>query len=242
MSSPATNAAPAPLILTTDEARALSALRISGRRLIRAPTGWQVLARGDARTRPLATLDDASTARLLAAGRLSETDHGALILGDAHAPAARTSRSGTPPDRAFLLATTTRPASRAPGFLGLARKAERGDGPLSPRQIRAGLALIRDAEAATRQSGLVMDPASPMRDRDVRRTWRGGGVDAGARARASLRRLRAQVTEAAFALGWSACVDARSLTWLARRHIQPRDRIGKALACALEDIADGYGL
>ncbi len=230
------------MIFTTDEQRALHALRVSGRRLVRTSGGWRVHAGGDARTRALARLDPTSTARLLAAGRLRHTDGGGLVLA-ASAPeqheAAPSARPAGPPDCAFHIAAAPRFA-RGAGFLGLARQAERGEGPLSRRGVHAGLLLIKDAEAATRQSGLVMDWAGVPRDRDVRRTWRGGGVDAGARARASLARLRSRTGEGDFVLSWSACVDARSLKWLARRYCLRPASAGARLSAALEHLADAY--
>lgn len=230
------------MILTTDEARTLNALRASGRRLVRTPTDWRVHARGDARTRPLAILDLSSAARLVAAGRLCEAPGGGLILAsDVERPQPQRAEISLP-DASFFVAIAARNRPASPGFIGLARKAEQGHGPLSRRAVRAGLTLIKDAEAAIRQSGLTMDFTAAPQDRDARRAWRGGGVDAGARARAALRRLRSNAGESAYALGWSACVDARSLSWLAARHSFPRSSAAERLAAALETLADAYGL
>lgn len=230
------------MILTTDEARALRALKVSGRRLLPIESEWRVHARGDARTRPLARLDHASAMHLLAARRLRPASHGGLVLTTAsHIEEEGAAVSPTAPDRAFLIAGTPRPGHK-PGFAGLARKAEAGLGPLSRRAAHAGLILIKDAEAATRQSGLAPDYTAPPRDRDARRTWRGGGVDAGARARASVRRVKEKIDPLSFNVCWQACVEARSLKGLAATFGFHRRDAPEKLAAALEALADGYGI
>ena len=231
------------MILTVDEARALRALNVSGRRMLRQSDGWRVHPRGDARTRPLARLDFASVARLLARGRLRETSGGGLVLATelATEPARDTTQpAATPPDPAFIVASAPRTQSRGAGFHGLARQAEHGEGPLSRRAVRAGLTLVKDAEASNRQSGLVMNWSAIPRDRDAQRYWRGGGVDAGARARIKLAGIKARAGEAAFAMSWAACVEGRSLKWLARRFGFPTRNAALKLAEALNRLADAY--
>ena len=226
------------MILTTDEARALRALNVSGRRLLRQADGWRVHPRGDARTRPLARLDFASVTRLLAGGRLREANGGGLILGATPDDTPHT--RNTPPDPAFIVASAPRTQSRGAGFHGLARQAERGEGPLSRRAVRAGLTLIKDAEASNRQSGLVMNWAAIPRDRDVQRYWRGGGIDAGARARIKLAAINKHAGKTAFAIAWAACVEGRSLKWLTSRFDFPKRIAGSKLAESLEQLADAY--
>lgn len=228
------------MILTTDEARALRALDVSGRRMIRRDGAWCVHPRGDARTRPLARLDLASAARLFAAGRLREAKGGGLILAAPHPREPTHSRPPSTPDRAFIAASAPRTQTRGAGFHGLARQAEHGQGPLSRRAVRAGLLLIKDAEAANRQSGLVMDWSGTPRDRDARRSWRGGGVDAGARARLKLARIEKAAGEQVYRLAWVACVEGASLKSLAHRFGLPLRQPGPQLAEALEAIADAY--
>ncbi len=230
------------MILTVDEARVLRALDISGRRLLRGADGWSVHARGDARTRSLARLDFASAARLLASGRLREAPGGGLVRADT-APCNNTNSAHArepTPDLAFQLASAPHKRARGAGFQGLVRQAERGEGPLTRRAAAAGIELIKDAETSTRQSGLVMNWSAIPSDRDARRVWRGGGVDAGARARIKLSRIRARAGDPSFSLSWLACVEARSLKWLAKRYGFPSRTIADRLAHALESLADAY--
>jgi hypothetical protein len=147
--------APETGIVRDVNARLLSTLRISGRRVVEmAPGAWAVLGRPDRRTRRMMSVDGATVARLLAERKLCLTTDGACVLADGVIAPPPPSLSAN----AFIAAGRTRRKGDAgKGFLGLAVLARRGQGPLNLRQVKAGLRLIADAELDSNSRGLTMN-------------------------------------------------------------------------------------
>ncbi len=218
--------------------RLLVALRISGRRLVEVRPGvWAVLTRDDRRARRLMTVDGDTVARLLHDQKLQHTSDGACVLADGLVIAPPPSTS------AWALIAAGRPRrSREPakGFLGLAVLARRGAGPLSMRQVKAGLRLVADAEREHNSSGLTMNWGAGPTDRSARGPQRGGQTSSAASASAQLKRVRALAGEAAWRLAWMACVDGATLAALKEKAGLSQREVGAALARALEQIAYAY--
>lgn len=236
MSAVATDKAPA---AKPDMAgRLLVALRISGRRLVEVrPGAWSVLTRDDRRARRLMTVDGDMVARLLGEQKLRLTGDGACVLADGLIIAPPPSTS------AWALIAAGRPRrSREPakGFLGLAVLARRGAGPLSMRQVKAGLRLVADAEREHNSSSLTMNWDAGPSDRRARGPHRGGQTASAANASAQLKRVRALAGEDAWRLAWLACVDGATLSALRQKSGLSQREVGVALARALEQIANAY--
>ncbi|MDZ4761741.1 MAG: DUF6456 domain-containing protein [Alphaproteobacteria bacterium] len=216
--------------------RAARMLQVSGRRLMCLGAEWGVLAGGDRRTRPMTRLSAGSAARLIASGVVKRAPGGGFVLAEA---AGREHAPETGPG-IFIVAGAPRSRRRGVGFQGLAQRALVGEGPLSLRQMRAGVRLIADAEASLRSRGLTMNwDAAPV-DR-VRRGGGTGGLGAPAREAARrIARLRSEVGDGLMDLAWAACVQGCPLGALERRHGLAARSGSARLALALERLAAAY--
>jgi hypothetical protein len=122
----------------------------------------------------------------------------------------------------------------------MAMLARRGRGPLSLRQVQAGLRLIADAERAAADSRVTMNWDAEPVTRQKR-----GGSDGGRRGDAKLTarfldRLRAKLGDETWRLLWALCVDGESLKALKKRFaIGQRDAHAR-VAEALERLAEAY--
>lgn len=216
--------------------RALRALCISGRQLVRVSAGWSVMSGVDRRRRARLALTDEEVARLVGEGRLKATDDGVYLLADV--------RIEAPPKIepwAFIVADKRRTAKHAGiGFTSLAIRARKGDGPLTMRHVQAGLRLIADAERRDTSGGLTMDwDAGPV-DRQRRGGTNGGRRGTAAQAAHRLRRVRGLMSANAWALVWAICVEAMSLRGVRERFGIGHRRVGKVVAEALEAAALAY--
>jgi len=218
--------------------RLLVALRISGRRLVELrPGAWAVLARADRRARRLMAVDGDTVARLLHERKLQRTDDGACVLAEGLVAAPR------PIVSAWALIAAGRPrrsGEPSKGFLGLAVLARRGAGPLSMRQVKAGMRLIADAEREHNSAGLTMNWDAGPTDKRARGPQRGGQTLSAASASARLKRVRALAGEDAWRLAWLACVDGATLEALKEKTGLPQRAVGAALARALAQLANAY--
>lgn len=229
------------LLARDPAARLLSTLRISGRRLVEMqPGAWAVLGRPDKRTRKLLTVDGDMVARLLAEQKLRATQDGACVLAD--------DGMVTPPPPAisacaFIAAGRARRGGEpAKGFLGLAVLARRGLGPLSMRQVKAGLRLMADAEQETNSKGLTMNWDAGPAGKGRRGPRKGGQSAAASSATVRLKRVRALAGEGAWRLAWLTCVEGASMVSVKAQTGLSRRKVGAALAHALETIATAYEL
>ena len=222
-------------------ARAMRALSISGRRLMRGRDGgWGVYGTSDRRRRPLARLDEEVVAQLAREGHLVDVGEGTLALAGLEEE--RTLTPVPPPRRVFVAAVARKPGRRGGGigFASLAMLAREARGPLSLRHVQAGLRLVRDAERAAADMRLTMNwDAGPVTRQRRGSVPVGPGGDA-QRAVRELQVLRESLKDATWRLVWSLCVDGDSLRAIARRFgIGPRDVHG-AVASALEALAGAY--
>lgn len=219
-------------------ARLLSTLRISGRRVVEMQPGmWAVLGRPDRRTRRLLFVDSATVERLLAEGKLRHAPEGGCVLADGVIAPPPPSVTAC----AFIAAgRPRRKGALAKGFLGLAVLARRGQGPLSLRQVKAGLRLIADAEREASSKGLTMNwDAGPVDARQLG-PRKGGQSAAAANAAASLKRVRSLAGERSWELAWLACVEGATLQTIKTRLGLGQRAIGAAISRALEDVANAY--
>jgi|JI10StandDraft_1071094.scaffolds.fasta_scaffold02130_28 hypothetical protein len=230
--------APETGIVRDVNARLLSTLRISGRRVVEmAPGAWAVLGRPDRRTRRMMSVDGATVARLLAERKLCLTTDGACVLADGVIAPPPPSLSAN----AFIAAGRTRRKGDAgKGFLGLAVLARRGQGPLNLRQVKAGLRLIADAELDSNSRGLTMNWDAGPADAQRRGPRRGGQSASAASAAAKLKRVRGLAGEASWRLAWLACIEGATLKSIKTQTGLGQRTLGPALARALEDIANAY--
>lgn len=218
--------------------RLLSILRISGRRLVEMQPGvWAVLNGADRRTRRLLAVDGDVVSRLLAQGKLRATGDGACVLADGIV--------GPPPPsisaNAFIAAgRPQRSGEPAKGFLGLAVLARRGRGPLSLRQVKAGLRLIADAERESNSKGLTMNWDAGPADANRRGPRKGGQTSSASSASAMLKRVRDLAGEDSWRLAWLACVEGATLQSIKTRMSLSQRGLGVALSRALEDVANAY--
>jgi len=219
-------------------ARALAALRISGRRLAELRPGlWAVLSRADRRSRAMVVVDGETVARLLADGSIRETEDGDCVLseGAVIAPAPSLSLWAL-----IAAGRKWRSTESFKGFIGLAVLARRGEGPLSMRQVKAGMRLVADAELETNSGGLTMNWDAGPSDRRRRGPQGGGQSASSAQASARLKRVQALAGEEAWKLAWIACVEGVSLKDLKARSGLGQRTLGPALARALEQLANAY--
>ncbi len=222
---------------------ALRMMKVSGRRMLARRGGWAVVAGKAARMQTYAVLSREEGERLIADGAVQAAAGGGYVLTGAEVRAveSESARVRASPAAFFVAArggAVRRRASGA-GFLALANRAREGDGPLSLRQVEAGLRLIADAEQAGRDPKLSMRWDGVVRDGGGGAS--GGGLSPVARgAERRLRRVRTEAGERAFMLAWAACVEARPMVVLAVRAGVGAKRAAGMLAAALEKIAKGY--
>lgn len=220
-------------------ARLLRALAQPGRRLVARGEGWSVHARGDRRTRALAVAAAAEVRALAESGRIAPAPDGDGYVAAEEAHTFDAAARFVPPAGWRPQLAASRGAAHGAGFVGLARRAEAGQGPLSRRGALAGARLIADAEAAAADRALSMNweglPRDPSRTPGPAAP---GGRSAGARAR--IARLKAAAPARSLAIAWAACVEGRSLVRLAAAFNLGSGGGAQALAEALETLADVY--
>lgn len=222
-------------------ARAIRALSISGRRLLKGRDGsWGVFATRDRRRRPLARIDAEAVGRLSREGHLVETSEGSLVLADAQD--VREAAPVTPPRWVYVAASARRPGARSGGvgFAGLAMLANQGRGPLLLRHVQAGLRLVGDAERASADMRLTMNwDAGPV-TRHRRSGVEGGATGDAQRAIRELQALRERTGEQVWRLLWALCVDGESLRAVQRRCGLKSRETQAAVVGALEALANAY--
>lgn len=222
-------------------ARAMRALSISGRRLLRGRDGrWRVHATNDRRRRPLAKLDAAVVEQLAREGHLVDAGAGALVLAGQDEERALTPEA--PPRWVFVASAARRPGARSGGigFAGLAMLARQARGPLSLRHVQAGLRLVRDAEQASSDTRLTMNWDCGPVTRQRRSGVSGGASGDALRAMRELQRLRAILKEPTWRLVWSLCVDGDSLRAIERRFELQARTVHAVVVEALEKLAAAY--
>jgi len=216
--------------------RALRALSLSGRRLVRTRVGWSVLMSSDRRRRGRLVLTDAEVAALVEGERLRECEADMYALADMVVKP----RPVIEP-WAFMVATRRDNArQQGRGFTALAWRARKGEGPLTMRHVEAGLRLIKDVEQRESSRGLTMDwDAGPV-DRQRRSGTSGGFRGIAAKASERVRRVRRQMSVDGFNLVWALCVEALPLRTLAARFRISKRAIEEVVAEALEEVALAY--
>lgn len=125
------------------------------------------------------------------------------------------------------------------GFVGMARQAREGGGPISLRHALAGLRLIADAERAAADTRLTMDWDAGPSTKTRRGASGGGGRVGDARAAARLHGMRRRIGEDAWRMLWALCVDGDTLLAVMKRFAITQKRIKARLAQALETLAVG---
>ena len=219
--------------------KVLRALQISGRRLVQlGPDMWGVmLGRLDRRRRPIVRVDGETVMQLIAAGEIVSTGEQVWVLRtDAVVPIA-------PPAQWVFTATGARRAGermRGFGFVGMARQARAGGGPISLRQALAGLRLIADAERAAADARLTMDWDAGPTTRQRRGASGGGRAGDALAAAQRLRQVRGRVDEAAWRLAWALCVDGETRVAVMKRFGITHTFIKARVAEALEQVAVAY--
>lgn len=216
--------------------RAVRALGISGRRLVKTSVGWSVLGGGDRRRRARLLLDEAEVQKLAGDGKLVASGGDEFMLAGVGPREALNIEPW-----AFIAAGMRRSAREAGfGFTALAMRARKGDGPLTMRHVNAGLRLIADAERRETSRGLTMDwDAGPV-DRQRRSGGKGGLRGAAAEAGKRLRRVKALLSEDDWALAWAVCIEGLSLRAAMHRFAIGQRNVGKTIAEALEAVALAY--
>jgi hypothetical protein len=187
-------------------------------------------------------MTDQDVAVLLADGKLAPARGGGYVLTAAAVEEVTAADTEAPPSAGpwiFAVAGRSRPG-RVRGFAGLARRALTQDGLLTLRQVTAGLKLVADAEQSGRDPGLTMNWDAGPADRQ-RRSGRGPvRLRAARQSEQRIRRARAALGEPAFALVWSACIEEAPFSYLEQRYRLPPNGGARALAKALERLADLY--
>lgn len=219
--------------------KVLRALRISGRRLVQLGEDvWGVMRGHDRRMSPLVRADGETVMQLVAAGEIVSAGEQIWVLAPelaAHQP--------RPPMRWVFTATgARRPGERmrGVGFVGLARQAREGSGPITLRQTEAGLRLISDAERASADARLTMDWDAGPTTKQRRGGSAGGRAGDALAAAARLRRVRARVGDETWRLLWMLCVDGDTLSRVMARFGISQAMIKGRVAGALEDLAAAY--
>lgn len=219
--------------------RVIRALRISGRRLAHlGREAWGVVNSSDRRLRPVMRVDGETVMRLVEAGEVVAAGEEVFVLSP---EAARPVWS--PPVRWVFTATgARRPGERMRGFgfIGLARQAREGGGPISLRHAEAGLRLVADAERAASDTRLTMDWDAGPTTRQRRGASGGGRAGDALAAAGRLRKLRARVGEAAWRFAWALCVDGDTLHGVMERFAISPKAIKAHVAEVLEAVAVGY--
>lgn len=216
-------------------ARALCALQLSGRRLVRRAAGWAIIVGCDTRVRPQIALSETAGLELLALDEIQPAAGGGYVLVEEDAEVAARPGLGV-----LVAAGQPRSQRAGAGFAGLARRALEGEGSLSPRQAAAGLRFTADAEASGCDPGLSMawDGLPGIRGR--RRGGRVVRAPSAGEAAHRLRRIRDRVGEFAFAVAHAACVEGRPLGDLESRFGLARRSGAETLGRALEAVAEAY--
>jgi hypothetical protein len=220
-------------------ARAMRAMEISGRRLCRLRDGrWGVYPANDRRRQPVVSLHPETVKRLVEAGRLTPAGEETFVLTSVTAP-----RWIPLPPRALFMAAHARRPSRVSGgvgFAGLAMMARSGAGPLSMRQVLAGLRLVADAERAAADPRMTMNwDAGPV-TRQRRGASAGGRTGDAKLAARLLDRLRSKIGETNWRLAWMLCVEAEPLATLKRRFTIAQRDIHARVQVTLEHLAAAY--
>lgn len=127
-----------------------------------------------------------------------------------------------------------------PGFAGMALRAQLGEGPLTLRQAAAGVRLVEDVEQAARNPSLTMNWDAAPADKTRRSGVSGGRIHPARRAQLRIDKVKSALGEGAFALVYSACIRRLPTRELERRHGLARRAGHKALAAALETVAEIY--
>ena len=216
--------------------RVLRALRITGRRLVKVAVGWSVQGGGDRRRKARLVLEDAEVVRLAEEGKL-------LIAGEDVFVLAGVNVEPHPPVQpwVFITAGMRRTARYAGiGFMALALRARKGEGPLTMRHVQAGLRMIADVERRETSRGLTMDwDAGPV-DRQRRGGGAGGLRGSSAQAQRRLRRVKALAGAEAWSVAWAVCIEGASLRGVQARFALLQRDVGKTVAAALEAVALAY--
>lgn len=217
-------------------ARALRALELSGRRLVRTRTGWTVLMSADRRRRGRMELTDAEVTSLAESGRVRVLEPDVYVCGDVKVEP----RPEIEP-WAFIVASRRKAArTQGRGFAALAWRARKGEGPLTMRHVEAGLRLIKDVEQRESSRGLTMDwDAGPV-DRQRRSGTSGGFRGLAAKASERVRRLRRHMSVDGFSLAWALCIEAMPLRTLSAKFGISKRHVEGVVAEALEEIARAY--
>lgn len=216
--------------------RAVRALGLSGRRLMRGDAGWRVMASADRRRRGRLLLSDGEVEALVKAGRLKAAETDVYVLADVAVV-----RMPELEPWAFIVASKREDARReGVGFAALAWRARRGNGPLTMRHLQAGLRLITDVEQRESSRGLTMDwDAGPV-DRQ-RRSGTSGDLRAMAmKTSERVRQVKRHVSEYAFSLVWALCIEALPLRQVKAKFGIATRNIEGAVAEALEEVAAAY--
>lgn len=221
--------------------RALRALAVSGRRLmLLADDAWGVLSGRDRRFRPLVRLDGETVMRMVAAREIVAADEQSWVLAPDYV-----AETPSPAPRWVFTATAARRVGermRGFGFIGMARQARAGGGPITLRQARAGLRLIADAERAMADTRLTMNWDAGPSDKNRRGGTSGGRVGSALAAATELRRVRRRMGEPAWRLLWSLCVDGDSLNRAMKRFAITQTQIKAQVEQALDKLAEAYGM
>lgn len=224
--------------------RALRALRVSGRRLMRQGGDWSV--RRDGRQRPIARLTPEDVECLLAQGMLAPAEGGGYVLTAAAVEEVTAAEAETPVEAGpWIFETAGRRSARASriggtGFIHLAEQAREGAGVLTLRQAAAGLKYIADVEQAGRSPGLTMNWHAIPSDRQRRLPKHGAPPRSALEAQRRLRRIRSLLGKRDHSLVWNACVEHMHLNELEERFGLPPRSAGVELAAALETLAEVY--
>jgi hypothetical protein len=193
--------------------RALRQMRRSGRRLVRWQEGWRVMHNHAV----VAELSVEEGAFLTAEHHVIEAEGGGMVLA-----AAQVTEEDAAPDAppggawVFEAAGALRPARGVGrGFERMARLANQGEGPLTLRQVSAGLRLIADAESAARVPSMTMDWSGLPADKN--RSWWGIGAlnPPGRNASRRIEKIRKALGPEPFQLVWALCILRRPLPKLA---------------------------
>lgn len=128
------------------------------------------------------------------------------------------------------------------GFLRLAMLAQRGEGPLTIRQVSAAMCFLRDVENQQARSGLIMnwDDIGNVRQKHQRSQ---SFSEVYARQSQSEGRIYALITilsEQDFSILCAACVSQLSLEAIELKFELGKRQAGKVLAKVLRSVANAY--
>ncbi len=216
--------------------RAVRALRISGRRLLKLKTGWGVMSGVDRRCRPRLMVEAEDVERLAREGSIKAVDDGVYVLADVDVLAAPAQEPW-----AFIAAGIQRSVRNAGGgFTTLATNARRGEGPLTMRHVQAGVRLVADAELQENSGGLTMDwDAGPV-DRQRRSAPAGGPKVSATGAAKRLRRVREAMDQRQWRIVYVLCVGGLSLRRMRTQFALGQGKAAGVIAEAMEALATAY--